>query len=407
MSKDLFDLDILDEYKEDGDILDIKVFDESEDESKYIQTEDLAKETSVSVPQGSGHTEKLIKTEDLAKETSVSVPGGDGESPSAKPYDASSISIPSSTTITTTEHNKMMSALKQSFKEGVQVLELLEKFEVVNKTLDEIQHEFTEAAVDNAIFESYLEGPFFEASDEPNKKQIKAVVKKVQSKVEPKTDYYLIPSNCIKKLFSRGEDLKSKTWQTVGVFYAKDNPSAAVKYYQDMFKEELGEYVLNAGKLTAPLSGLANPHISGSADVLTLVACFGIMFSVIGNNLYKSAFSTLLGTTIIQSLNLAGILKDNDLIKALKKLGTPYLLIVDTKKESKEVTTIEVTEEDKKKLGLDKDPKEMKEYVEFLEAQFNESEEEFDEKKKCTEEECKEEEKKKKEKEKEKEDKKD
>lgn len=117
-------------------------------------------------------------------EHGVTIPGGNGETPSSKPYDASSIPVPAKTTITADQYNSALANLKKSFKEAAEVVEVLENASVITKTPEELQMEFTESYLENALLESYEDGPIFEAVDRSDKDAVKDIVRKLRPKVE-------------------------------------------------------------------------------------------------------------------------------------------------------------------------------------------------------------------------------
>lgn len=63
----------------------------------------------------------------------LNVFGESAEAPSTKPYDAASIPVPKGTTITADAYNSALAALKKSFKEGVEIITMLENVNVEKK----------------------------------------------------------------------------------------------------------------------------------------------------------------------------------------------------------------------------------------------------------------------------------
>ena len=107
---------------------------------------------------------------------------GVNETPSGKPYDAAAVSVPKTGAITADAYNSALAALKKSFKEGYEVLEMLESAEVVaTESVD--QDAFTENAMYEAMVNSYYDGPVFEAVQKENKEEIKAIAKKVRKEL--------------------------------------------------------------------------------------------------------------------------------------------------------------------------------------------------------------------------------
>lgn len=141
------------------------------------------KDATVTVPGGTGETPST-KPKD-GKE--IPVPGGDKEAPSANPYDKASITIPSSVTMTDAQWKEMLNGLQKSFKEGVELLQILSEATVIHKTEEELQNEYTESMVENAIGEAILEayenGPIFEAVKRSDKSSVKSITKSLRGKV--------------------------------------------------------------------------------------------------------------------------------------------------------------------------------------------------------------------------------
>lgn len=259
MGKDLFSLDLFSENentKESEDIFDINI-DESAD---------------VSIP----------------------VPGGLKETPTAKPHDANSIPIPSKTTITADEYNCTIGALKKSFKEAVGVLEALEGASIVDKTPEQLQMEFTESCLEDALLESFDNGPLYEAVNRDDKEEVKAIVRKLREKIqaalkEDNINFYKpkLVARCISAalgntaaiavgtLMPGGPAIKAATyaatqaaaasnaapafeqiwgtrlWQVLGVIHADHATNLDIgKRLTEKFKDELGGYKI----LTAPAS---------------------------------------------------------------------------------------------------------------------------------------------------------
>lgn len=262
MSKGLLNLEGI-ENMGDNDILDLNInesgtaeFGSNDPATNPTVTFDpnstSAKETSVPIPGG-------IKETPTAKpadgETGVTIPGGNGETPSGKPYDASSVSIPAKTTLTSDQYNNAISALKKTFKEGVEIMELLESANIVHKTETELQQEYTEGVLEQAIIDAYGNGPMFESADDPKKEEIKkaakAIVRCIKDKRKGSDGGYenvtnLREATWIARLVGNNPEIGRKAWKNVASFNApKGKISGIVAKFCKEFSEELGELTLN------------------------------------------------------------------------------------------------------------------------------------------------------------------
>lgn len=290
--------------------------------------------------------------------------GADGvgvsETPSGKPYDAAAIKVPKGEVITAETYNSALAALKKSFKEGYEIMGMLENAVIVEGVgIEAKQDSFTEAAIDKAMFESFTNGPYFEAAADDNKYEIKRVVSKVEDGITPGRDEYaLLPSSKLQRLFARAEDLKARSWQSVGVFYCKPKElTDALSYYSNKYKEELGDFTFNAAKLGYD-TAMTNPHIRSTWGWGLVAMLF----------LPGSLITGFIGSQI------AGMIRANGMKE--KRGGIPYLLIVSSEKEKVADIKITLTKEDiakvEKKLKEEpksKDEKEFKEFVEFYAAE--------------------------------------
>jgi len=251
----------------------VRLQEASEDPNPYLKTEDLAKLVSISIPKSSGpDTGKYIKTEDLAREVEIPVPGGDKESPSTPKYSDgyTNIPVPSSAVITVDEYNKALALLKKSYKEGFDTIAALEKCQIVNKTMEEYQDEFTEAVLDEALLESFEDGPYFEAVDRKDKGNVKTIVRNLRSKIvsSVKDEGYkiykpavvirllcgLIPVAGTKTAASGVHQVWTKRlWQVLGIVNIETaNVKELCDKLTDEFKDDLGEYkVLYAKALSS------------------------------------------------------------------------------------------------------------------------------------------------------------
>lgn len=115
-------------------------------------------------------------------DVSVPVPGGLKESAPGQPADQT-IPVPAKKDITADAYNTALANLKKSFKEAVEVMEMLENVVVVEKTTEQRQDEFTENAIMEAYITSLEDGPMFEKVDKANKNEVKALVRKLRPKI--------------------------------------------------------------------------------------------------------------------------------------------------------------------------------------------------------------------------------
>lgn len=255
MSKGLFNLEGFDAMGDD-DILSVNINESGEEfGSKCPATNPTvtfdanatgSKETSVPVPGGDKETPTA---KPAGGEVSITIPGGNGETPSAKPYDASSVSIPSKTTLTADQYNSAIGLLKKSFKEGAEIMEMLEGANIVTKTTIELQQEFTENALEDAMLSAYENGPIFEAVSRSDKDEVKAIVQKIRGSfpkaVKKISGVKFYPARSIlRTLFVDAFALWSnRMWQILGVILLEGpNMKTVVEALTEEYKEDLGEY---------------------------------------------------------------------------------------------------------------------------------------------------------------------
>lgn len=176
---------------------------------------------------------------------SVSVPGGVKETPSSKPEDVKSIPVPSKVTLTSDEYNDALAALKKSFKEGYEIMEMLENVNVIDHNINDEQNEF----VENAILVAMESGPMFEAVTRDDKDKVKEIVSKLRPEVydylhSEKVKFYK-PSKLASALINQNRLLtqliNERLWQNLGVMIVDDHEEM-VKKLNEKFKDELGDY---------------------------------------------------------------------------------------------------------------------------------------------------------------------
>ena len=187
---------------------------------------------------------------------------GVSETPSGKPYDAAAIKIPKGEAITAETYNSALAALKKSFKEGYEIMGMLENATIVSsETID--QDTFTENAIYDAMVDSYYEGPIFEAVQKENKGHIKDIAKKVRKelcKFTRSIKWYFKKINTGQRLglldpfiLSKfGKGLKLYSWQMVCLIYMARGTTVgeSIKSLNQEFAELLGDkYELKVVKL--------------------------------------------------------------------------------------------------------------------------------------------------------------
>lgn len=136
----------------------------------------------LSILENAGKDEVLDLPINEEADVSVPVPGGLKESAPGQPADQT-IPVPAKKDITADAYNTALANLKKSFKEAVEVMEMLENVVVVEKTTEQRQDEFTENAIVEAYITSLEDGPMFEKVDKANKNEVKALVRKLRPKI--------------------------------------------------------------------------------------------------------------------------------------------------------------------------------------------------------------------------------
>ena len=246
-SRGLFDLSGI-ESMGDDDIISMNINEEAEFSNKTpdVNHPEVPFETN-------GASGKNTSTPSMANhkqydDASVTIPGGDKESPSAKPYDSSSISVPSKVTLTSDQYNNAISALKKSFKEGAEILEMLENVNVVEFSLIDQQNEF----IENAILTAMEDGPIFESVKRKDKVDVKEIVRTLRPDIhndlkEDKVKFY--KPNVIGSFFSLSASRlilqvwTNRLWQVLGVvIIEKGNIDDLCKRLTEKYKDTLGEY---------------------------------------------------------------------------------------------------------------------------------------------------------------------
>ena len=176
-------------------------------------------------------------TAKLEGDTTNQLPGG--EQPATRPKDETKIM---------TVYNSAMDALKKSFKEATELIDMLTNCTIVESTLEDQQDEFTE----NAIYESYINGPYFERVARTDKDEVKEIVKSIKSKITSKCkgkNAKFYQPNKFMRWFVSGEWWYTRLWQILGVVLIEEhNVDEIAKDLTEQLKDELGEYKILPAK---------------------------------------------------------------------------------------------------------------------------------------------------------------
>ena len=185
-------------------------------------------------------------TAKLEGDTTNQLPGG--EQPATRPKDETKIMNGSGTEIKADVYNSAMDALKKSFKEATELIDMLTNCTIVESTLEDQQDEFTE----NAIYESYINGPYFERVARTDKDEVKEIVKSIKSKITSKCkgkNAKFYQPNRFMRWFVSGEWWYTRLWQILGVVLIEEhNVDEIAKDLTEQLKDELGEYKILPAK---------------------------------------------------------------------------------------------------------------------------------------------------------------
>ena len=194
-------------------------------------------------------------------QTNISVPGGisdstkpaDGEygpkpgeaDKNHQPTDKADVSIPASTTLTADQYNAALAALKKSFKEGVQIMEILESATIVHKTLEEEQAEYTESVLAEAYVQAIEDGPIFEKVNREDKNNVKDIVRKIRKDIKndiKDMDLHWQNVGTLGKIFS-GAWLTTRLWSILGLAITQPTDIDDIcKKLTKKYADELGDY---------------------------------------------------------------------------------------------------------------------------------------------------------------------
>lgn len=253
------------------DLFSLNLFDEaSETEHDPVDSDNGIADPNGPTPPGGLKETPSGKPYDAA---SIAIPGGDKESPSNSGYDLTSISVPAGSQIPLNTYNQILADLQKSYRESSEILEKLQTLIPVSQTVEEQQDQFTEDAIDNAVYESYLSGPVFEAVKAENKEEITKIVSSVKNKVakyvEDNETKFIRPNKIMSAIRSAGNPVGVTTlkgastliyapnfwvtrlWQIVGnIVIEEQNLNTLVGKLNEEFAEDLGEYKFITVKYT-------------------------------------------------------------------------------------------------------------------------------------------------------------
>ena len=201
---------------------------------EFLESDSLADLEIGNIFDESGNNEIPERpTAKIEGDTTNQLPGG--EQPATRPKDETKIMTGNGTEIKADVYNSAMGALKKSFKEASELIDMLTNCTVVESTIADQQAEFTE----NAILESYDNGPYFEKVDRTDKDEVKEITKNIRTKVGKYVrdeGYKFIPRKVI-------DVWSAYMWQTLGnVYIEAANINKLCDAMNEEFKEELGEY---------------------------------------------------------------------------------------------------------------------------------------------------------------------
>ena len=185
------------------------------------------------------------------------------------------ISIPQKTEIVADTYNKNLTDLKKSFKECSEMIDDMyigtTNVVMTEETVEEYQENYT----NSIMFESYCDGPMFEKVNEENKEEIKALARKIRTKINKGhanfIDYFKGRAQVTNKATTfigmmfdiwvidpaiistfNNSQLKLKSWQTIS-YLIPSREESIKKVLEKMnaeFKDDLGtKYEIDVVKL--------------------------------------------------------------------------------------------------------------------------------------------------------------
>jgi len=132
-------------------------------------------------------------------------PNSISETPSAKPYDTASISVPQGATLTASEYNNAIKQLQQSFKEAADICEALQTVTVVQEaSIDEFENLAMDTVLEMAEtkpaqLQAWLESVFGEKADMDKAKEA-ADAKKEKDAAKKLGEFHSQVSAILKKI---------------------------------------------------------------------------------------------------------------------------------------------------------------------------------------------------------------
>ena len=189
-----------------------------------------------------------------------------------KNEDEASVTVPKTTDIPVGVYNDAIDNLQKVLKESADVLQSLKTMRPVTESVDDAQDRFTESAIDNAIFESYCDGPYFEAVAKENKSEIKAIVKKIKKQIckFTRSIKWYTSSKTIAGtklgffdamiLAATTKEFKMFAWQTICIIFPSRGTTIreCLDSLTEEFKDELGDYEFKIIKFNAILGPIIN-----------------------------------------------------------------------------------------------------------------------------------------------------
>lgn len=213
----------------------------------FLESENLCDLDINDIVEESGNNEIPEQpTAKLEGDTTSQLPGG--EQPATRPKNETKIMTGNGTEIKADVYNSAMGALKKSFKEASELIDMLSNCTIVEKSAADLQAEFTE----NAIYESCINGPYFERVARTDKDEVKEIVKSLKSKIaatcKGKNAKFYQPNKFV-RWFISGEWWNTRLWQILGVVLVEEhNVDEIAKELTEKFKDELGEYKILPAK---------------------------------------------------------------------------------------------------------------------------------------------------------------
>lgn len=230
----------------------------------------------LSILENAGKDEVLDLPINEEADVSVPVPGGLKESAPGQPADQT-IPVPAKKDITADAYNTALANLKKSFKEAVEVMELLENVTVVQESAEDRQEAFTENAMDNAFLESLENGPLFEKVDRSDKTDVKAIVRELRPKIKDseagKSGKYQPTTGYIRHLQKIIESGVGLMLTEVGVG-AASSVASGVLFAKLLRTPVTGNLVKQLAKSGASIGGVIGGVATGVTTVANVIASF-------------------------------------------------------------------------------------------------------------------------------------